>query len=128
MQQLNVFSIKEYLLYYDYDSHLGHHLVLLSLHMYYIDVKTYNNLYYDVYNIKGALKTKQRVYSTLGIYILAYGDHLERHHDFFQNIQGGTMQFLNKHDLVNWKPQKNSCGAVFQVMLMAIGLKALQMK
>ena len=51
--------------------------------MYYVGVKTKNNLYYGVYNIKGALNTKQRVYSTLGLYILAYGDHLERRHDFF---------------------------------------------
>ena len=33
--------------------------------------------------MKGSLNTKQRVYSTLGFFILAYGDHLERRHDFF---------------------------------------------
>ena len=39
MQQLNVFLIREYLLYYDNGSHLGHHLALLSLHMYNVGVK-----------------------------------------------------------------------------------------
>ena len=53
MQDLKAVLIGKYLLYYDYGSRLDHHLELLLLFNYhYVGVKTQNNLYYDVYNIK----------------------------------------------------------------------------